>query len=300
MSRFSISNIRQKNRKFILLLIVGIMLSLCIHFYIFKKIALLEISSFNPASFDRIVPRRFHLERVDINPDLLKESKKTKPSLKPEEVILSEKINFSNKEEAEKNYYQSKPDSFNESDLSEEKPEAINKIIPEALEKPNEPLISFNDKRIEGSDSMENVVSNQASSLGNYSQIDQLVDQKKSISSQTAPILLPTDLLFEYDEDRLKPEAEKSLEKLAILIQRNPNAKFIIEGFTDSFGSNEYNLNLSARRAESIKQWLISKQAINQQQIESCGLGKSHFIVPSTGDIQAQRLNRRVEIVIRQ
>jgi outer membrane protein OmpA-like peptidoglycan-associated protein len=73
-----------------------------------------------------------------------------------------------------------------------------------------------------------------------------------------------------------------------------------VEGFTDSFGSDEYNLDLSTRRANTIKQWLINKELINPIQIQSYGLGKTHFIVPSDGTIQQQSLNRRVEIVIRQ
>ena len=76
------------------------------------------------------------------------------------------------------------------------------------------------------------------------------------------------------------------------------STEFIIKGFTDSFGSDEYNLDLSLRRANSLKKWLITKQLIDLKQIKSYGLGKSHFIVPRTGNIKEQSLNRRVEIVI--
>jgi outer membrane protein OmpA-like peptidoglycan-associated protein len=83
-------------------------------------------------------------------------------------------------------------------------------------------------------------------------------------------------------------------------MQRNPKAQFIIEGFSDSFGSDEYNLDLSQRRADSIKKWLLSQQILNGSTIQARGFGKTHFIVPSNGSIEQQRLNRRVEIVIHQ
>ncbi|MCX7869786.1 MAG: OmpA family protein, partial [Terrimicrobiaceae bacterium] len=76
------------------------------------------------------------------------------------------------------------------------------------------------------------------------------------LSPKTAPILLPNDLLFDYDSDALRPQAEESLSKLATLILRNPQSRFLIEGHTDSFGSEEYNLELSARRARTVRDWL--------------------------------------------
>ena len=291
----------KKRNSFLFWLLFGLILSIFIHFFILKKLGRFEIDSFNPASFDHIVPRRFHLERVNIDPKFLEESEKQPLPSKPVEVILSEKIDFSNQEiEKPNSFSNTKPTVLNSLELSEEKPRAIKNLVPETLQRPNQPMIFSNEVDTKGNDSMERLISKEASALGNYSKLDQLIEQKKPLSSQTAPILLPTDLLFEYDADQLRPEAEKSLEKLATLIQRNPKAEFIIEGFTDSFGSDEYNLDLSTRRAESIKQWLIIKQFINEKQIKACGLGKSNFLVPSTGSIQAQQLNRRVEIVIRQ
>ncbi|MFI0348486.1 MAG: OmpA family protein [Chthoniobacterales bacterium] len=291
----------QKSKEFLVLLLLGFIFSLFIHLFIFKNLNKLEISLFKPAFFDPIVARRFHLERVEIDPKLLEEPKKTNPASKPTEVILSEKNNFSNQQESSPDYSKKRPNSLNSLEISEEKPEIIKNLVPDNFQKPNQPLVSFVfDEAATKEDGFMEKFSNkkQTGALDNYSQLDQLIEEKKPLNSETAPILLPTDLLFEYDADQLKPEAEKSLEKLATLIQRNPKAQFTIEGFTDSFGGDDYNLDLSARRAESIKKWLIEKQAINENQIKARGLGKSHFIVPSTGSIQEQQLNRRVEIVI--
>lgn len=293
-----LGNIYPKKREFLILLLLGIILSIIVHFFILKKIGSWEIASFNPNFFDHVIPRRLHIERVEIDPNLFQESKQRYSSLKPVEIILSEKNKFSKEDETSQSYSNLKPGTLNSLNILEEKPQAVEHLIPEGCQKTNEPSISFDEETGKEGILQKNLLHKQTEHIGNYSQLDELIEQKKPLTSQTAPILLPTDLLFEYDADRLKPDAEKSLEKLAILIQHNPKAQFTIEGFTDSFGSDEYNLNLSSRRAECIKQWLIEKQSINKNQIQAVGLGKSHFLVPGTGSIQEQKLNRRVEIVI--
>ncbi|CAN5316165.1 hypothetical protein BH09VER1_BH09VER1_36810 [soil metagenome] len=132
-----------------------------------------------------------------------------------------------------------------------------------------------------------------------FSNLDSLLAQTGPLSSETAPILMPTDLLFEYDSADLKGAARDSIEKLGTLIRRNPQATFIIEGHTDSFGSDEYNLALSQRRAESVKALLVNSMQIPSEKIEARGYGKSRLIAPASGSIDEQQLNRRVEIVIR-
>ena len=79
----------------------------------------------------------------------------------------------------------------------------------------------------------------------NFSNLDSLLSQQGPLSSKTAPILMPTDLLFDYDSPVLRPQAVGSLQQLAELIERNPNSTFIIEGHTDNFGPPDYNLRLS-------------------------------------------------------
>ena len=134
--------------------------------------------------------------------------------------------------------------------------------------------------------------------LPNFSDLDSLLSSQGPLSSKTAPILLPTDLLFDYDSATLRPAAMDSLQKLADLIQRNPNSNFVIEGHTDSFGSPEYNARLSTARAESVKTWLVEEASIDPGRIRTVGLGMTRLLVPS-GTVDQQRLNRRVEIVIK-
>jgi outer membrane protein OmpA-like peptidoglycan-associated protein len=89
------------------------------------------------------------------------------------------------------------------------------------------------------------------------------------------------------------------LSKLAVLIDRNPNATFSIEGHTDATGTQEYNQALSERRAAAVKAWLVEKFNIAPERIATIGFGSTKLIVPSDKSIEEQRPNRRVEIVIK-
>jgi outer membrane protein OmpA-like peptidoglycan-associated protein len=109
---------------------------------------------------------------------------------------------------------------------------------------------------------------------------------------------LPDDQLFEYDSDVLQSSAINQLQKLGTLIQRNPKSTFRVEGYTDSFGTFEYNLDLSQRRADSVKRYLVEMMRINPAQIETHGYGAMKFRASPSGSIEEQSPNRRVEVVV--
>src|SRR5213594_4226694 len=130
-----------------------------------------------------------------------------------------------------------------------------------------------------------------------FSDLDQLLAQKGPLGSGTK-LRLPDDQLFEYDSDVLQASAIIQLQKLGTLIQRNPKATFSVEGYTDSFGTFEYNLALSQRRADSVKRYLVEAMQINPAQIQTHGFGPTKFRAPSNGSIGEQSPNRRVEVVV--
>src|SRR5213082_2986698 len=130
-----------------------------------------------------------------------------------------------------------------------------------------------------------------------FSDLDQLLAQKGPLGSGTK-LRLPDDQLFEYDSDVLQASAISQLQKLGTLIQRNPKATFSVEGYTDSFGSFEYNLDLSQRRADSVKRYLVEAMRINPAQVETRGYGAAKFRASPNGSIEEQSPNRRVEVVV--
>lgn len=137
-----------------------------------------------------------------------------------------------------------------------------------------------------------------------FSDLDQLLAQKGPLGSGTK-LRLPDDQLFQYDNSDLQPDAIAQLQKLGTLIRRNPKATFTVEGYTDSLGPPDYNLDLSQRRAESVKDYLVNTMGINPEQVETRGFGQTKYIVqpnPAAGESEAeiarQKPNRRVEIVV--
>jgi outer membrane protein OmpA-like peptidoglycan-associated protein len=132
-----------------------------------------------------------------------------------------------------------------------------------------------------------------------FSNLDDLLGGGGKMGGSTAPILMPTDLLFDYGSDQLAEAARLSLMKLGFLIQKNPDSLFIIEGHTDSFGGEDFNLELSIRRANAVVSWLRESLGLGSDRIQAMGMGKSKPIVSVAGTVEQQGLNRRVEIKVR-
>ena len=129
--------------------------------------------------------------------------------------------------------------------------------------------------------------------------IDRALEMGGPLPAGNKPIGMPGGALYEYDSADLKENAIAELRKLGELIKRNPKATFSIEGHTDSFGSPEYNLSLSERRAQAVRDWLVIQMQIPPERIQTRGFGSSRLIVPAEKSIDEQAPNRRVEIVIK-
>lgn len=132
-----------------------------------------------------------------------------------------------------------------------------------------------------------------------FSNLEDLIAGGGQVGGSTAPILMPTDLLFEFGSDQLAEGARLSLMKLGYLIQKNPQSLFIIEGHTDSIGSNESNQDLSQRRANAVVDWLINSLGLPPTRVRPMGMGESRLIADPNGTKEEQALNRRVEIKVR-
>ena len=130
-----------------------------------------------------------------------------------------------------------------------------------------------------------------------FSDLESLLSQKGPLGAGTK-FKMPNNQLFEYDSAELRGDAVEQLQKVATLIKRNPKATFTLEGYTDSYGSEEYNLDLSYRRAESVKAYLVNVLGINPAQIETRGYGKSNLLTSPDASIEEQEINRRVVVVV--
>ena len=121
-----------------------------------------------------------------------------------------------------------------------------------------------------------------------------------TLSNLPEPVLLrlPSDVLFDFDSAKLKPEADSLLSQAIGLITKYPEADVHIDGYTDSFGQPDYNATLSRQRAQAVQAWLQERIAQAAYKFHSQGHGSSDYVVSAQGTIEAQQPNRRVEILI--
>lgn len=109
-------------------------------------------------------------------------------------------------------------------------------------------------------------------------------------------------LYFEYDRAELHPRAQKQLQVVAGMLKSDPAKKLRITGHTDARGNDDYNVQLSQTRAESVKQQLVAL-GVPSDQVETTGLGKAQPLGPNqkadgSDDPAGRSRNRRAEIFL--
>jgi outer membrane protein OmpA-like peptidoglycan-associated protein len=104
------------------------------------------------------------------------------------------------------------------------------------------------------------------------------------------------DVLFATGQYSLRPEAREKLAKLAGIVQAHSGLNLQIEGHTDSVGSEEFNRELSEKRANVVRDYLIS-QGVMPGAVTARGYGKSQPIA-SNDTSEGRQLNRRVEMIV--
>ncbi len=103
-------------------------------------------------------------------------------------------------------------------------------------------------------------------------------------------------IYFDFDSATLRAESGPVMKEISDALAHNPAWKIRIEGHTDNVGGDDYNLRLSQRRAEAVKQALVSEYHITADRMSPQGFGASR--PKATNDtIEGRALNRRVELV---
>ena len=120
---------------------------------------------------------------------------------------------------------------------------------------------------------------------------------KRGASPYNGP-RLPVMIEFDYNSARIKPETEEQLREMARALESEKlrSTSVIIEGHTDSRGPSEYNMNLSKKRAEAVKEFLVDKMRVPAEQLTVQWYGEDRPIFPNDTSENRQR-NRRCEFV---
>ncbi|KXF83423.1 OmpA family protein [Enterovibrio coralii] len=105
-------------------------------------------------------------------------------------------------------------------------------------------------------------------------------------------------LLFEFDSDKMLPEAKPVLDILATYLKGQPNRAFFVVGHTDDKGTQSYNQKLAEKRASAVVRTLVQDYQIPKSQLEANGVGEYAPVANNLSE-DGQKQNRRVELVLR-
>ena len=107
---------------------------------------------------------------------------------------------------------------------------------------------------------------------------------------------MPSNITFATDQDLIKPNFYDTLNSVAIVLREFNQSLVDVKGHTDADGADDYNMDLSQRRAESVAEYLTG-QGLNPERFEVKGYGESQP-VSSNASARGKQQNRRVEIEI--
>lgn len=110
-------------------------------------------------------------------------------------------------------------------------------------------------------------------------------------------ITLKGDMTFDTNSTVVRPGLYNEIDRIAQVMVQYPETQIVVQGHTDSSGSDEYNQRLSERRAETVKN-LILQRGVDSSRITSMGYGES-MPVASNNTPEGRQMNRRVEIRIK-
>ncbi len=123
-----------------------------------------------------------------------------------------------------------------------------------------------------------------------------LLNELNAKKTDRGMVITLGDVLFQTNRAQLESGGIRNVEKLGNFLTQYPEYKVLVEGYTDSRGSNDLNQELSDRRAYSVRTALMDMQ-ISNDRVATRGYGEA-FPVASNNSAASRQLNRRVEIVL--
>ena len=127
-------------------------------------------------------------------------------------------------------------------------------------------------------------------------QLEALLVELHAVKTERGYVVTIGDVLFGTDKSSLTPNGMATLRKLADVMAQNPNRSVLVEGFTDSVGSETYNLELAQRRANAVAT-ALGQLGVPRERIAMRAYGEAFPVAPNDSAGNRQ-LNRRVEIVL--
>jgi outer membrane protein OmpA-like peptidoglycan-associated protein len=135
-----------------------------------------------------------------------------------------------------------------------------------------------------------------ADAQAHAAQLQAQLDDLAAKKTDRGMVITLGDVLFGTDQARLNPDGMHTVQKLADVLQQNPQRSVLVEGFTDSTGNAPHNQELSERRATAVRS-ALAEMGIAGDRVAIHGYGQAYPVAANDTSSNRQ-LNRRVEIVL--
>jgi outer membrane protein OmpA-like peptidoglycan-associated protein len=124
--------------------------------------------------------------------------------------------------------------------------------------------------------------------------VEEVVVEEMAVAEPAEAVRVELDVKFDFDKAQVKQESYGDIKALADFMKQYPQTSTVVEGHTDSVGSDAYNQGLSERRASAVREVLVNQYGVESGRVQAVGYGESRPVADNaTADGRA--INRRVE-----
>jgi outer membrane protein OmpA-like peptidoglycan-associated protein len=124
--------------------------------------------------------------------------------------------------------------------------------------------------------------------------VEEVVVEEMAVAEPAEAVRVELDVKFDFDQAQVKQESYGDIKALADFMKQYPQTSTVVEGHTDSVGSDAYNQGLSERRASAVREVLVNQYGVESGRVQAVGYGESRPVADNaTADGRA--INRRVE-----
>ncbi|CAM3752506.1 OmpA family protein [Ectopseudomonas alcaliphila] len=124
--------------------------------------------------------------------------------------------------------------------------------------------------------------------------VEEVVVEEVVVAEPAEAVRVELDVKFDFDKAQVKQESYGDIKALADFMKQYPQTSTVVEGHTDSVGSDAYNQGLSERRASAVRDVLVNQYGVESGRVQAVGYGESRPVADNaTADGRA--INRRVE-----
>ena len=114
------------------------------------------------------------------------------------------------------------------------------------------------------------------------------------VAEPAEAVRVELDVKFDFDKSQVKPESYGDIKILADVLTQYPQTTTVVEGHTDSVGSDAYNQTLSERRANAVRDVLVNQYGVGSDRVSAAGYGESRPVADNAS-ADGRAVNRRVE-----